>query len=262
MKICLAAVLLVGVILSARAELEIVTPDEPQVVFSGGPASVSVKIHNPADKRATNEYFLQLLQLSSSVVMPVEKVQPWKTIEVLPGQTILEAAPINLPAVRALTAFRLQVSGPGQAVARISLFACPPDMLARLKESAGEAGIGLHDPDGKIKPVLANAGVSAIDLELSDRGAGFRGRLAILGPYAAGKLPSPEWKEIAAKLAGRGIGVVVLLPRTPGSPSAEILRDGPVVTAQGMKWDDLATSASAQLSLLRLVELTASKTVP
>jgi len=262
MKICLAALLLASAIFPARAALEIIAPDEPQIIFSGTPAAAFLKIRNPAAERAESEYSLRLVQLSSSTAMPVGEIQPWKKIEVLGGQTVLETAPVTLPEVRAMTAFRLEISSLGHVVARIPLLGYPPDTLSRMKDYTGEMGIGLQDPDGKLKPALAKAGITISDLELSDLGAGFQGRLAIVGPYAARKATDSEWKDLATKLAGRGVGVVVLLPLSITVPLPEMLRDGQVVIVRGVKWGDLETSAAAQLLLLQAVELALPKPSP
>ncbi len=134
-------------------------------------------------------------------------------------------------------------------------------MLRRLADFGGEAGIGVYDPDGKLKPMLTRAGVPNSDLDVSDNAAGFQGQVVILRPIA-GQIPPAEWKSVARKLASRGIGVVVLLPRSRANPLPEVLREGRVIMAQGVKWDDLENSAPAQFALLHLVELAVEKVSP
>jgi hypothetical protein len=259
MKICLAALFLVSGVLSARADLEIVVPDTPQIVFAGTPAAAALKVRNPDPERREQEFSIRLVQLSSSIAMPIGETQPWKKIEVLAGQTVVESVPVTLPEVRAATSFRIEVSAAGRVVARLPILGCPREMLKRLAEWGGETPVGVYDRDAKLKPMLQKAEIPFTDLEPGDDPAAYRGRVAILGPFASEA--GADWKDLAGKLAGKGVAVVVLLPQLRAFPFSEAVREGSVVVARGVRVDDLAGSAAQQLALLRLVELALTPTV-
>jgi hypothetical protein len=247
--------LLLAGVFSGRADLEVFPTETPQILFAGTPATALVTLRNPDPERHEQEFSIRLVQLSSTTAMPIGERRPWKKIEVLAGQTIVESVPVTLPEIRGPTFFRIEVSTQDRLVARIPILACPRDMLRRLAELSGDPPLGIYDREGKLKTSLTQLGIPFTDLELADGPAGFLGRVAILGPFTSEGGASPDWKELSGKLASRGVAVVVLLPQPRTLPFAEVLHKGPVVIARGVRVDDLAESAARQMALLRVVEL-------
>ena len=77
--------------------------------------------------------------------MPIEKARPWKEIEILPGQTVLESAVVRLPPVKVATYFLIQWLGDdGQVLSKSRLFAVPKDIAESLDRNLNRfAGISL-----------------------------------------------------------------------------------------------------------------------
>src|ERR1039457_2033355 len=86
----------------ALAQLEIVTNAEPQCVFFGGAKIISVTFHNPGDQGFAGEVRTRLLQTSSATAVQLSET-PWKRLQVLPEQTVVESAQLDFPAVKAET---------------------------------------------------------------------------------------------------------------------------------------------------------------
>src|SRR5690242_9148276 len=86
--------------LAVRAQVEVVAGKSPVSLFSGEGRSLPVSLHNPADTSVTSEVRMRVFQTSSATAAPLADLL-WKRLQVLPGQTVLESARLDLPAVRA-----------------------------------------------------------------------------------------------------------------------------------------------------------------
>ena len=80
----------------ARAQLQALPDKERQRVFAGEGRRITVLFHNPSDSPVDADLRTRLYQASSATAMPLGEA-PWKKLEVLPGQTVLESATLTLP---------------------------------------------------------------------------------------------------------------------------------------------------------------------
>ena len=193
----------------ARAQLEIVTNAGPQCVFFGEVRKISVTLHNPGGQDFEGDIRTRIFQANSATAVQLSEA-PWKKLQVLPGQTVLESARLDFPAVRAETRFLVQWladgSGTGfQPVAAqkdgalssgaeqtgkmpvlllgtTEVFVYPTNLLAELKPLAGDEALGIFDPLNQLKPLLKNLKIDFVNLENADL-ENFSGKLAIIGPF-------------------------------------------------------------------------------
>lgn len=229
----------------------------PWHVFGGGTREIVVRVQNSTNTPVSPELGARLFQLTSATAAPVGTV-PLRRVSLAAGQGGLERFRIEFPAVRTETRFRLQWSADGASAGGTEVWVYPAQILAGIGALTQGKAIGLHDPDGRIRPVLTEAGIVTIDLNGTDP-ADFEGSLAIYAPaLAAAKVPPGRRAEVRA-LAERGVAVVWFQPpveppdepspryRTvPVGPSAVVVADGEPVTR-------IAEAPDAQRFLLHLV---------
>ncbi len=161
-----------------RGELRLEPAREVPCVFGGVPQQIPVAWHNTG---VANESVIRtrMMQLSSTTAMPVGEA-PWKMLQTLPGQTVLETAAVKFPAVKTETRFLVQwIVGSNHIVGSTEVRVYPTNLLAELKENGV---LGVFDPHNEVKPALASAGVEFVDLE-NTVPENFRGKLAIVGPF-------------------------------------------------------------------------------
>ncbi len=221
------------------AQLEIVPDDQPQAVFADKPQTVRLVIHNKADKQMDADMTTRLFQATAATAVPIGEAQPWKTLHVLPGQTIIETATFTFPAVRAATRFLVQWGELG----RTSVLVYPDDLLKGLGKLTGDNSLGVFDPDNKLKPVLKHAGVKYADFEIETENC----RLILVW---SARLP-----EIVATHAKKGMGVVWIRPTKASVAYADRLEAGRVVVVPPAMLVGLGETPSPQLNLLRFAEL-------
>ena len=250
--------------LAAQAQLQVLpVGDDVPSVFTGSQQPVAVTIHNECDKPVTTAVRTQLYQMSSATVAPLAGPRVWMSLEVLPGQTILETNVLTFPAVKNRTEFLVQwLDETNQVLGHGTVMVYPTNLLAELKPLLGEgdSALGVLDPGNEIKAALAQAGIAFVDLEES-RLEDFRGKLVLVGPCSQS---DPEWEGLSArigKVSGHGTGVVWLqtLPQSRGKiwPSFfSVPRGGmAVVVAQPALADDLAENPQSQLNLIYFCKL-------
>lgn len=259
MKIGLAISLAVCPIL-LRAQLAWIPEDAPQAVFAGDARKIRVTFSNPTDKTVEVQIRTRLFQASSVTAMPLGQAQPWKKLQVLAGQTIIESASLSFPAVKAGTRFLVQwldehdkVLGPTEVTVH------PPGLLKELKALAGERSLGVFDPRDQLKPLLKQWMVDFEDLEQTGW-ENFNGRLAIVGPLTPQEPASEDMARRIKSVAKAGRAVVwIRLPRPPANSQllAYLIRegDGTVVLAQSKTFSELAENPRAQLELVHLASL-------
>jgi hypothetical protein len=202
----------------------------------------------------------QLYQTSSATAAPLSE-KNWKTIEILPGQTVLESASVDFPAVNAETRFLIQwLKGTNQVVGKTEALVYPTNLLAELKTLVGEENFGILDPNDELKPLLKQNHVEFSDLgetALED----FQGKLAIIGPFSTKAQMREGLAETIQKIARKGAAIVWLQP-PPGPrdsirPSFYIVPEGKgsVVVVQADLVANPAGSPQSQFNLINFCKL-------
>jgi hypothetical protein len=242
------------------AQLEILPDKAPQRVFAGEARKIPVTWHNADDKSAGADVRMRLYQTSSAMAAPLYE-KAWKKIEILPGQTVLESAPLDFPAVNAETQFLIQwLEGTNQVVGKTEVLVYPTNLLAELKILVGEENFGVLDPNNELKPLLKQNHVEFSDLgetALED----FQGKLAIIGPFSTNTQMREGLAQTIQKIARKGAAIVWLQP-PPGpkdqiKPSFYIVPEGKgsVVVVQADLVARLPENPKSQLNLVYFCKL-------
>src|SRR6266404_2970269 len=135
-------------------QLQILPEQNGQSLFTGEGRRLRVTIHNSEDKVIEAEIHIRLHQASSASSVPLGET-PWKKMQILGGQTVLESATLNFPAVKAETSFLVQwVEARNKVIGTTEVLVYPPDLLKDLKPLTGDEPIGLFDPWTQLKPLL------------------------------------------------------------------------------------------------------------
>ncbi|HTA31521.1 MAG TPA: hypothetical protein VK731_13600 [Candidatus Cybelea sp.] len=244
----------------ARAQLQIVPEPESPSVFSGEGRKVAVVFQNPGAQPAEAHLRTQIYQASSATAVAIGKPADWKTLEVLPGQTVLESAALDFPAVKAETKFIVQwLEGDGHVVGTTEVRVYPADLLAQLGKLAGNNGLGVFDPQNELKPLLKNQKVEFEDLENSSV-ENFSGRLAIIGPFQSSEQMREGLTAQIKDLAKKNAGVAWLQPppdktkrsKDQPSPSFYSVMEGTnaIVVVQSELVGRLPENPQSQLNLV------------
>lgn len=252
---CVAGFLHLGY---CAAPVELVPAGKPAALLSGPARSLSVLFHNPAESTASVKLSLRVYQASSATAAPVRDL-PWRTLAILPGQTVLEQVTLDLPPVRGQTRFLLQwLTEHGRVIGITDVLAYPTNLLVELRALAGNEPVGVLDPQEQLKPLLKNLGVDFLDLgerELEH----FAGKLAILGPFTSHGQMQAGLAIRAKTLAGRGISVVWYQP--PDEQQAGLSYyltlhgRGAIVVVQPAQLERFAEDPLAQLALIKFARL-------
>jgi len=239
------------------AQLQIVPERRPLAVFGGVNQSIAVQLRNEGGHSVESDLRLVLLQTSVATAVRSGEL-PWKRLQVLPGQTVLETVAVTFPAVRAETRFLIQwVEGASNIVGRTEVLVYPTNLLAQLKAFAGDAPVGLFDPMNELKPLLRAAAVEFENMQETGTDK-FSGRLAIFGPFPDAK---PDGNELAGpieRLARNGTVIVWLQP--PPKPRSKLqpsfysvpFGSNAVIIVQPEVVRNLATEPQSQLNLIQL----------
>src|ERR1035437_9945784 len=194
----------------ACAQLQLLPDKESQYVFAGDARKITVVWRNAGDKLVEADLHARLYQTSSATAVLLSEV-PWKKLQVLPQQTVIESTQFDFPTVKAETKFLVQWIADGSGagfqpasavggtnIARSSseqagkmpapllgtteVLVYPTNLLADLKVLAGGDPVGIFDPQNQLKPLLKKLLIEFTDLE--DAGLDhFQGKLAIIGPF-------------------------------------------------------------------------------
>jgi hypothetical protein len=250
--------------LTARAQLELRPSPEPPQVFGGEKQTLTLIWHNTNQFSFEREVSVRLFQASSATAVPLG-VQPWKRLELLPGQTVIEPASLGFPAVKAETRFVLQwLAGTNEVLATSDVLAYPTNLLHELMLLAGDEPIGVIDPQDTLKPTLKRAGVEFTDFEVAGEDD-YRGKLVIAVPFQNQAQmrngPATHLKALAAK--GAAVVWIQPLPEPgrrhpqPLKPSFYIVREGKgtIVVAQPHLVNALDLSPQSQLNLIEFARL-------
>lgn len=244
----------------AFAQLQIVPDAGPQCVFGGATQKIDAICKNTGDKAADAEIRLRIYQSSSATVVRISEA-PWKRLQVLPQQKVLESAQIGFPVVKAETRFLVQwLENSNHIIGTTEIFAYPTNLLSELKPLLGEGNMGVLDPNSLVKPLLKQNGVEYLDLEEVQLEE-FSGKLAIIGPFQAQAQVREGLPEVIQRMAAKGVAVVWLQP--PPNPKQGIKPSfyavpeakGSVVIVQPDLIARLSDSPKAQLNLVYFCKL-------
>jgi len=192
---------------------------------------------------------------------------PWKKLQVLPGQTILETATLDFPPVQAKTRFLVEwVDGSSNVLGSTEVFAYPTNLLAELGilSDHNENALGVYDPENELKPLLRNLKIGFADLE-NMVAENFRGKLAIIGAFGS----KPGAKSLVTAqiktLAENGVAIVWVPPvKTDAISDEETIQPSfrlvpqkltATVVAQPALVNGLANNPRAQLNLVYFCKL-------
>jgi len=245
---------------AAGARLQLLPDGEPQRLFAGAGRKITLEWHNDGDRTAVAEVRTRLFQTSSATAAPLAEI-PWKKIEVLSGQTVLESASLNFPAVNAETCFLIQwLENSNHVLGQTEVLVYPTNLLQELKMLTDEKTFGVLDPNNQLMPLLKQNSVPFLDLSamsLED----FRGRLAIIGPFSSRIQVREGLARAIARITSRGAAVVWIQPppepKDPLKPSFYIVPEGKgaAVVVQADLVARLAECPQSQLNLLSLCNL-------
>ncbi len=245
---------------SALAQVQLVADKEPQRAFVGAARQIAVVWHNGSDQGFAGEIRARILQTSSATAVPVSEAA-WKTLRMLPKQTVLESAQLDFPPVKAETKFLIQwLENTNRVIGKTEVLVYPTNLLAELKPMAGEEALGVFDPQNQLKPLLKNLKLAFTDLENMDL-ENFSGRLAIIGPFQSKvKVREGLTGQIRA-LGKKGAAIVWIQPppekRDKLAPSFYSVLENTkaVVIVQPELVANLADSPQAQLNLIYFCKL-------
>lgn len=240
---------------SARGELSLVQYEKPQSVFSGSARRISMTWSNSGSGTFEAKVRGHVEQATSATAAAVADF-PWRKLQVLPGQTVLESARVDFPDVRARTEFLIQwLDETNRVLGLTRVFVYPTNLLLELKSMAQDEDLGLFDPANTLKPILKPLGIQFSDLEESGV-AGFRGKLAIIGPFTARTQAPEDLGDRILAAASKGVPFVWFQP--PPKDEAEhrsctcsfIERKGFVLIAHSALVPDLQSDPISQITLV------------
>jgi hypothetical protein len=243
----------------ARAQLQLLPDREPQRVFAGEALKITAAWRNAGDHAVTAELRIRLYQASSGTAAPLSE-KPWKTITLLPGQTVLESALIDFPAVTAETRFLIQwLEATNRVAGRTEALVYPANLLGELRPLLGDAHWGILDPNNELRPLFKQSRLEFVDLgeaALED----FQGRLAIFGPFSAETQIREGLARTIREMARKGVAVVWIQPPPPRDeikPSFYLVPEGKsaVVVVQADLISNLAERPQSQLNLIQVCRL-------
>jgi hypothetical protein len=117
---------------AASSQLQLLPDKEPQRAFVGDARQIILVWHNRSDKTVNAEIRARLYQTSSTTAVPLTE-EPWKNIEILPGQTVLESATVDFPAINAETRFLIQwVGTDNHVIGETGVLVYPTNLMGEL----------------------------------------------------------------------------------------------------------------------------------
>jgi hypothetical protein len=193
----------------ARAGMQIIPDAKPQQVFAGLGRPVSLTCRNAGEETLAAAVAARIYQVDSATAAPMADVS-WKNIRILPGQTILESARFDFPAVKARTRFIIQWHVAGNVLGTTDVLVYPTNLLDELKLLAGGTnGTGVFDPGGEWSALLKSTGF--VDLGNAPL-EGFRGKLAVIRSGDSTNGIDASLARTVKELARHGVAVVCIGP--------------------------------------------------
>lgn len=251
----------------AAAQLQLVVGQEPQRVFAGIAQNINLCWRNPGSVATNTDIHMRILQLTSATAAPVKDI-PWKRLQILPGQTVLETIALEFPDVRAETRFLVQwFDSSSNVLGATDVLAYPTNLLAELQSLVGleEGALGVFDPEGQLKPLLKNANVNFVDLGNTQL-ENFRGKLAIVGPFESRSQTDCAFAAKIKTIAQHGVAVVWIQPAPANRSDAASEKIQPsfysvsenqsaAVIVQPEMVADLGENPRSQLNLIEFCKL-------
>jgi len=233
------------------AQLQLVTNAEPQTVFAGSNRVVTLCWHNTGDRANETQIQSRMMQLTSATAVCVGEAT-WKTLQVLPGQTVLETAALDFPPVRAKTRFSIEwLDESSNVLGSTEVLVYATNLLTELGVLVNhdENALGVYDPENELKPLLRNLKIGFVDLE-NMVAENFRGKMAIVGGFGsksgAKSLATGQIKTLAAN----GVAVVWVAPvKNDAQSDAEKIKPSYYLVPQGQ-----TTTVVAQSTMLANVD--------
>ncbi len=249
-----------GLTVAAPAQLELVPDKQPQAVFAGEARNIALVWRNAGETVVDAQISAHILQTSSATTAPLSEV-PWKKLQMLSGQTVLETANFNFPGVNAQTEFLvLWLADTNQVVGKTEVLVYPTNLLHELIPMLGGEFLGVLEPNSVLKPLLKQNGVEFLDLAetpLED----FTGVLAIIGPFESKTQVRGGLAQAIKKIAKDGAAVVWIQPPSDTNqlmePSYYVIPEGKgdVVVVQFSLVADLAVNPISQKNLIYFCKL-------
>lgn len=211
----IALMMIAGCVLqNAAAQLEVLTPATPVAVFSGAGRDIPLTLHNADNQSFNHRVRARLFQTTSASAISLGD-SPWKQLQVLPRQTVVDAARLDFPVVKAETELVIQwLDDANHVLGQTSILIYPTNLLHALQPFLCQTNFGVFDPGNQIKPLLRAQGVSFTDI--GENGfARFCGRLAIIGPFQSAAQMPPDLASLVKKLAQKNVAVVWIRPPSP-----------------------------------------------
>lgn len=244
----------------ASAQSRLLLESAPQCVFSGQARSIATVWHNPGEAISEAEIRARLLQTSSATAARLED-KFWKKLEMLPGQTVLETAPVDFPVVNSETTFLIQwLTDTNLVSGQTEVLVYPTNLLSELKLLLHGEMVGVLDANGVLKPSLKQNGVGFLDLEemaLED----FSGKLAIIGPFQSKAQMREGLAQTIQRIARKGVAVVWIQPPPDSKdeikPSFYLVPEGKgaVVVVQSDFIANFSENPKSQLNLIHFCKL-------
>lgn len=250
---------------AALAQLQLVAAGEPQRVFGGGSQSISLCWRNSGASVNETDIHRRLMQLTSATAVCIDE-SPWKRLQILPAQTVLETAAVEFPPVRAESRFLIQwCDNTSNILGSTDVLVYPTNLLSELSSLLGheEGALGIYDPENQLKPLLKNANVDFVDLENTVL-QNFRGRLAIIGPFESNTQTRSVVTSQIKTLSASGVAVVWIQRTAPNfrtyddpQPSFYSVPENRIATvvARSEMVADLAKNPRSQLNLIYFCKL-------
>ena len=265
--------LVVGTVNVAIAQLQLVPDATTQCVFAGDARKINVTWQNAGEQMVTVKIQARIFQASSATAILWSDFD-WKTLQVLPGQTVMESAQLSFPPVTAPTRFMVQwLATTDKTILGVTtVWVYPTNQLAELKllatgaaRSMDNGSVGVYDPENELKPVLESSDVAFDDLENSGL-ENFSGRLAIItGPSNQASLPGSFSQRIKL-LTQKNVAVVWIQSPSKSTPFGVVEKPTPdfysvpqgtnaVVVVQPGLVVDLPENPQAQRNLVYFCQL-------
>jgi hypothetical protein len=255
-----------------QADTVIKSAEEEPAVFAESSAFIPVLIHHDQSPPAARDYTVRLVQVSAWLSMPVGGPRPWKTIVLAPDETLRESVPIQLPHLRAITPFQLEILEDNQRIARIPFWGCPTNLMHHLTAMAGSRPLGLYDPQDRMKALLNRTSVPWEPVAAPDRNRKLTCAMAILGPFPGQETLPTEAATLAQTLTRENIAVIMLCPPgTLGGTETDLRMQRVAGKAQTRTASLLSVefnpalpldSARAQLALYQMAQIVLGHTLP
>lgn len=217
---CILACLLASFGAATGEPLQFLPDTRPQCVFNGNAQKISLALHNPDNENFNGQIHARIFQTSSATAVSLGDV-PWKKLQVLAGETILESAALPFPAVDAETKFLVQWRDEkNRLIGMTSVLVYPTNLFRTLRSRLCETNFGVLDPNNQVEPLLKAQKISFMDLSEMNL-TNFSGQLAIVGPFSSQAQVPAGLRERIKAIAERNIAVVWIQPQErPLLPSA------------------------------------------